>query len=170
MALIVETGSIVAGAESYISVSDADTFHSNRANTAWADAQTSEKEAALRKATDHIEARYGQRWQGAQVNPNVQPLSWPRVDVIVNDLELDNTSIPSAIKRACAEYALRALSGDLVADTERGGMVASESVGPISTSYFQGAPAGRQFPAIDRMLSPFLKAGSGGGWRNAERG
>lgn len=54
MALIVEDGTGLADAESYLSVADADTYHADRNNEAWQDYSTAEKEAALRKATQYI--------------------------------------------------------------------------------------------------------------------
>ena len=69
MALIVEDGSIVTGAESYISVADASTYHSNRGNTAWASLSTDAiREQCLRKATDFMRQAYRSRWQGYRVN------------------------------------------------------------------------------------------------------
>ena len=52
MSLVVEDGTGKADAESYISVADADTYHSNRGNTDWAALTTTEKEQLLRGATD----------------------------------------------------------------------------------------------------------------------
>ena len=43
MSLIVEDGTGLAGAESYVSVTDADTYHDKRGNTAWATLTTAQK-------------------------------------------------------------------------------------------------------------------------------
>ena len=64
MSLIVEDGTGKSNAESYISVADADTYHSNRDNTDWAALTTAEKERLLRIATDYMVAVYRLRWDG----------------------------------------------------------------------------------------------------------
>ena len=53
MTLVIEDGTGKSNAESYISVADADTYHSNRGNTDWAALTTAEKERLLRIATDY---------------------------------------------------------------------------------------------------------------------
>ena len=72
-------------ANSYASVSAADAFHTDRANSTWGDAATDEKQVALVKATDYIDASYVfrsvkatdeqalecPRWEEVSVNPNV---------------------------------------------------------------------------------------------------
>lgn len=162
MALIVETGSNVVGAESYLSVSDADTYHANRGNAAWAALTTTETEQALRKATDYMQT-YRKRWKGYR-SYATQPLDWPRRTILIDDSVLNSwipyDSIPTEIKNACAELALRAAAGELAPDLERA--VASETVGPISTTYVQGAPQYTQYRAIDMMLRPLLKNGGNG--------
>jgi hypothetical protein len=85
MALIVETGQAGSTSESFASVADADLYHSNRGNTAWAAiASTALKEAALRKATDYMEQSYRLRWLGYR-HTEAQALSWPRDEVQRSD-------------------------------------------------------------------------------------
>ena len=55
MALIVEDGSGLSGANSYASTAQADTYASDRGLTAWT-GDTATKEAALIRATDYLEA------------------------------------------------------------------------------------------------------------------
>ena len=91
MTLIVEDGSIVAGAESYISVADAETFLNNRGLTLTG--AESDKEAALRKATDYMVQVYRMRWQGWKVD-QTQALDWPRNSVYVDQsINYDNTIV-----------------------------------------------------------------------------
>ena len=152
MALIVEDGSIVAGAESYISVTDADAYFLARSNAAWAALDTTAKEAALRKGTDYMEARY--RWRGERVS-DTQALSWPRSCVYVDGVLLASDAVPEAIRRACAELAVRASAADLAPDV--GAQVKSETVGPISVTYADGARQTDAYKAVDAMLGPYLK-------------
>lgn len=164
MALIVEDGSNVAGAESYESVANADTHHSNRGNTAWAALTTTAKEQALRKATDYMTQAYRDRWAGYRTNTG-QSLDWPRALVEIKDVNyigsyVDQDSIPSEVKKACCELALMSLDGDLAPNLER--ETASESIATISVSYFQGSKQYTVYRAIDMMLKPLLRNGGAG--------
>ena len=164
MSLIVEDGTIVAGAESYISVADANTYHNNRDNTLWAETETSAKEAALRKATDYMLQVCRMRWQGWKVSES-QALDWPRnsvyVDQVINYNNqitahlIPNNVVPLEVKKACAEYALKALSGDLFADLTQG--VTSEKVDKIQVDYDKFSPQSVRYVSIEAMLAPFFK-------------
>jgi hypothetical protein len=156
MALIVEDGSQVAGAEAYASVADADAYFTARANTTWAALGTSAKEAALRLAADYIEAMYGERWQGERVTWT-QALSWPRQGVVLDGVQLDYDVIPGALMRANVELALKASAGELLAD--QGAQVVSETVGPISVTYAAGARQATRYAYVENMLAALLDAG-----------
>lgn len=158
MALEVEDGTGKADAESYISVADATTHHADRGNSAWAGlASDTVREQMLRKATDFMEAYYGDRWKGERTT-TTQALSWPRTGVCQNDSEIASNVVPVAVQRACAELALRAIAGDLAPDLAA--QVKSETVGPISTTYADGARQQVKYQAVDGMLSNLLN-GSG---------
>lgn len=156
MALIVEDGTAKVDAESYISVADADIYFSNRGNAIWAALGTTAKEQALRKATDYMEAAYGQRWKGDKYT-EAQALSWPRSGATLNGFEIDADELPVVVARACAELAVRASADDLAAD--QGAQVTQETVGPISVSYAPGARQGTRYAAVDSMLAGLLLAG-----------
>ena len=160
MALEVEDGTGKSTAESYISVADASSYHTARGNTAWAALATDAlREAALRRATDYMRQAYRSRWQGYKVNED-QALDWPRYDVEVEGYAIDSDIVPTEIKNACAELALRASAADLNPDLTQG--VAREKVGQIEVEYDKASPQRVRYPAIDAILSPYLKAGGGG--------
>ena len=160
MALEVEDGTGKATAESFISVTDASTYHTARGNTAWAAlASDTVREQCLRKATDYIEQVYRSRWQGCRVG-ETQALSWPRYDVEVEGYAIDSNIVPTEIKNACAELALRASAADLNPDLTQG--VLSEQVGSIQVTYDKASPQFTRYRAIDALLSPYLKANGGG--------
>lgn len=173
MSIIVETGSIVAGAETYVSVTDADTYHSNRNNTAWAAAITATKEAALRAATAYVDGKYRKRWKGRKVQPVAQPLEWPRTgvsvansgsglasaftDVGVNGLSLiPYNQIPQRLKDATCEAALRALAGPLSADAASN--IKREKLDVMETEYFSPSASAPVYPVIDNLLSDYIQA------------
>lgn len=165
MALIVEDGSIVAGAESYCSVAAADDYHSKRGNAAWAALDdTTEKEPALRKATDYMVQEYRQRWKGYRKSAT-QALDWPRSAVYLepvqygggvepNPLLVSDTIVPDEVVKACAELAIRASTTVLSADLEQA--VRSETVGPISTTYDDNSSQSTRYKAVVSMLSIYF--------------
>lgn len=159
MALVVEDGTGKADAESFISVADALAYHEARGNAAWAAVATDTvREQLLRKATDYMEFAYGQRWKGVRTT-TTQALSWPRSGVFINDNLIPSNVVPTAVQRACAELALRAVSGDLAPDL--GAQVKSETVGPLATTYADGARQQTKYQAVDSILSGLLDGSSG---------
>ena len=156
--LIVEDGSIVAGAEAYCSEVAADLYHENRGNSVWS--AVTDKEAALRKATDYMTQAYRGLWKGFRVSSS-QPLDWPRANVQVEDGPCRNivaaNTVPQEVKDACAELALKASSAALAPDLEQG--VVSETVGPLSVTYSQSSPQYTRYRAIDMLLRPYLAGG-----------
>ena len=160
MSLICEDGSGKSDSESYISVADASTYHTARGNAAWAALATDAlREAALRRATDYMRQAYRSRWQGYKVNED-QALDWPRYDVEVEGYAVDSDIVPTEVKNACAELALRASAAELNPDLTQG--VAREKVGQIEVEYDKASPQFTRYRAIDALLSPYLKAGGGG--------
>jgi hypothetical protein len=162
-----------SAAESYFSIAEADTYFTNRNNSAWTGV-TAAKEAAARLGTQYIENTYRGRWVGLTAT-QTQALAWPRVDGArggqgrafgygwlfplydINGWPIDSTTIPAQVKNAAMEAALLALSGTSLEPTlERGGQVKSlsEQVGPISTStvWADGASARDTYTAIDGYL------------------
>jgi hypothetical protein len=158
MALIVENGTGLSTAESYVSVADAGTRHTNLGNTAWTGTDAV-KEAALRRATQYMLQTYRGRWHGERIN-GTQALDWPRSWVTVDGYAVDADIVPTDIANACADLALRALAADLAADLTRG--VVREKVGPLETEYDRNSPQSVRYRAIDMMLAPYLTRGAGG--------
>lgn len=156
MALDTTTGASTA--ESYATVAMVDAYHLARNNTAWASLTTAVKEAALRKATEYLDATYTDAWRGIRVD-SVQVLDWPRAGIIVNGYSVDDDSIPTAIQRACAELALKASSADLLADLTRG--VAEKTIGPLKTVYDKNDPQTKRYLFIHRLIAPYISGKSG---------
>ena len=76
MALTVEDGTGKADADAFVSVEDCDTYCEARGLTDWtgvADSPADTKEAAIRRATDHLSAAYA--WKGAKRNGRSQALA-----------------------------------------------------------------------------------------------
>ena len=163
MSLIVEDGTGKSDAESYISVADADTYHSKRGNTAWAALATETKEVLLRKAADYMVQVYRTQWAGARKFDN-QGLDWPRYDVPKFDSPSGygsypayylDTIVPGEVKVACAELAYKANIEDLAPDIER--LTKREKVGTLEVEYDnnQGVPY-KRYRSVDNVLRPML--------------
>lgn len=154
MALVVEDGTGKVDAESYISAADASAYHAARGSAAWAAlASDAVREQLLRKGTEYMESAYGERWQGCRMT-GTQALSWPRSGVVVHGYSVASDVVPQAVQRACAELALRAISGDLSPDLSA--QVKQETVGQISVTYADGARQQVKFQAVDGLLSGLL--------------
>lgn len=165
MSLTVETGQGLPDAESYLSVADADAYHTRFGNTSWT-GTTPEKEIALRRATQYIDATYGLRWQGQRVN-SVQALDWPRYDVVTRDgYVLDSTTLPQALKDATAEMAIACLEEDPMPSPDVNAEIKKErfKVGPIEeeTEYVDGKSETTYHRKVSSLLTPLLMTASQG--------
>lgn len=157
MALVVEDGTGLSTAESYISVADTDARMTALGNTTWAPMTMAEKEQALRRATLNMIQNYRGRWKGTRVK-STQALDWPRFDVFADGFSIASNIVPQEIANACADLAFKAAAGDLSPDLTRG--VVREKVGPIETEYDPASPQQTRRPAIENLLSPYLNGTS----------
>tara|TARA_B100000686_G_C16738759_1_gene945273 strand:+ start:308 stop:790 length:483 start_codon:yes stop_codon:yes gene_type:complete len=148
MAFAVEDGSIVTGANSYVTVAYADDYNTDRGNSDWTGSDAV-KQAALIKATDYIEQEYAERFKGALVS-DTQPLSWPRDGFI----EPNYNEIPDKLKQAVCVLALEALANDLNPVLDRA--VKREKVDVIEIEYMDNARESKSRPAINGLLRPLL--------------
>lgn len=159
MALIVEDGSGMDDADSYISLADADAYHTAHGSpAAWTAATDATKESALRMATVWLDAHF--RWIGVIFDGD-QALGWPRSGAVDRERRvLSSDIVPTRVAEACAHLALYHLSAALDAALERGDMVQSVTVGPVSIVYADGAPPGTSMPYIRAMLSGISRGGA----------
>jgi hypothetical protein len=181
MTIIVEDGTGLSTAETYISVADADTYFSNRANTTWSALTTANKEASLRKAADYLLQVYRLRWKGTRVN-STQALDWPRSYVARDDYTYSGINgyttiggnyyypsdeVPTEVARACAELAVKASADELSPDLGR--RTIREKVDVIEVEYDPNSPQSTIYRAIDNMLAPFLNGGGAYAFRTVIR-
>ena len=148
--LIVEDGTGLPGAESYVSVADADAYATAMGHASWLAPGVTDpqKETALRRATQYVDSRY--QYKNSKLLSE-QPLEWPRA------------GFPWPIKRvldATCELAVRALAGELYSDVAPEDNIKSETVGPLTTVY-QDAESGGQvrFAVVDDLLAPYVSTG-----------
>lgn len=163
MALIVEDGSLVANADSYISLEDAQTFVENYYSEYDSDAavflglSTGRQEVIARRATYDLDRKYRNRWKGFK-RVQSQSLDWPRVDVAdEDDYDVPEDSIPRRLQRAQIEIMIRlANEVAIFEDQARGGRIKSEKVDVIAVSYFANAPSTTLFEGLDAVLKGLL--------------
>lgn len=158
---------------------DADTYHSDRGNSAWGAASEADRDAAMARATDYIDGRYWRRLPtGAYTSmfPGVPTAAavaagrqWPRkgaADGYGNAIADD--VVPDAVQRATYEAALRELSapGSLSPDFTPADRITRERIGELEVSYANPAhdadrnPSRPIVPTIDEILAPLLQGGS----------
>lgn len=142
--IISEDGSGIAGANSYVSVAQADAYHALRMNEAWATASPEKKDAACVLATDYIEANY---LPASPRNTTTQGLQWPVGG---------ETGVPPQVVAAASILALHALSGPLQGIAERGIKSTTTALdGALSSAIVYDDPTGNDpFQHITALLSP----------------
>lgn len=171
MSLIVEDGSIVAGAESYCTTAYADDYFLKRGNSVWGPLDITLKEAMLRLATEYMLHKYRMAWAGYRVNAT-QNLDWPRLWVPVPDVIstygpaptfIAYNVVPDIVMKAACELAFRSYNADgykLLNDLDQ--REDSVKIGSILISYNKDAPMYTVYREVDMMLKPmFLMSGSG---------
>ena len=156
--LIVEDGSIVADANSYIDYDYAENYHTLRGNSAWAAGDSTQKQYAIIRATQAIDSIYKGKWKGNPTEYGTQELEWPRQDVEVNGTELDDDLIPTALKKAVCEAALRELASanSMTPDLDRGGEIKRVKADTVEVEYMDGANSTTTFTAIDGLLTDLV--------------
>lgn len=151
MALIVQTASGVTGADSYVSLADADQRATDLGWADWLAATTGAREAALRNATLYIDLTYGPAFVGSASTA----LAWPR-----------NGALPAVVKEATIFAARAALTRPLFADPTAG-RAAKRSVraGSVAVEYADSSTAElerERLGFLTRMLAPVLAFAEGG--------
>jgi hypothetical protein len=176
MAIIVEDGTIVAGANAYASLAALDVYHEDRLNTLWTEAEDEDKAAAMLRATAGLESKYRGRWFGSKADHNAatapQFLAWPRRDdldesrangytsatmtklVDSDGIEYPVTAVPALIVLAYNEVCLIEISQPFVSiELSRNDMLKYQRIDVIEQEWLRNAPAVVQFPHIDALLS-----------------
>lgn len=160
MALVIEDGSLVTGATSYVTVAEARAYASARGVTL--PAVDGDVEQLAVKAIDYLEAQRA-RYQGSKVDAD-QDLQWPRVNVVIDGNEYPETSIPKVLKSAQCQLMIEAANGVDLMPTRTGGFVKKEKVDVIETEYSEKIGTGVQpdMTAVEALLAPLFNAtGSG---------
>nr|BDD45291.1 hypothetical protein 13 [bacterium] len=153
--IVIEDGTGVSNANSYVSEAEADAYFTARNNTTWASKTQAEKEAALIYATVYLDGHY--YWVGHIANES-QSLGWARTWAYDSEgREIPSNIVPQRVKDACCELALYALSNPLTPALARGGEVKRQKVGSLEVEYFEDANTEKTFPLVNNILSGLYK-------------
>ena len=156
MALTIEDGTGVAGANSYVTADDLRAYADSRGTALGTDDST--LEPYLIQAMDIIES-YRSRFQGVKTDSD-NALQFPRSGVFIDGSEIGDAVIPGELKNAQCQYALDAMTNDLmpnrlVSDT---GAVIEETVDVITVKYDKTAQRSKPyFAKAEAWLAPLLK-------------
>lgn len=155
IAIIVEDGSGVLNANSYVSVDDAREYANSRGTELPED--DDEVASMLIRASDYLEAQEC-RYQGKRTSPS-QALAWPRSGVVLNCDALPANVIPKSLIAAQVQLAMAINAGfDLQPNISPQDYVTREKVGPIETEYADPTKVGIMptFGAANALLAPLF--------------
>lgn len=159
MALTIEDGTIVAGADSYVSEVEADTYWTNRGSpTQWTGLTSAQKESALRQATEYLEVNYCYK---GSLEDTTQPLSFPRTAFYDREGRLlaGEGVIPTAIKNAQIELAIRiSIDNTRLDTTPSDNNIIRERVGDHEIQFDAGKTSGSTtiYGYVEKILRPYL--------------
>lgn len=169
MALVVETGNIVSGADSYLSLADARALAAKYGYALPAD--DTEAEAALRKGAMYIglfeSAMCGRRVSAAQ------SLSFPRTGISLYGFPVANNVIPDQVKLAQVIAGVEYGNGADVRASSDGRVTTMERVeGAVTVQYANNGNTGAtiSITAADDALHPLLCGSNNGFSFNVYRG
>lgn len=156
--LVIETGQIVAGANSFIDLPEARTQCEALGLTLSVDDETAKSQ--LTQGYYQLKRSYQSRLKGCLVSAS-QTGIYPREDVYANGFEVASDSIPQDVINAQLSYAHSINEGNSVNNTASSQEVASESLDGVgSKTYKQGSSKRTTpfVPAVTQWLQPYMKS------------
>lgn len=160
MSLIIEDGSVVPNADSYISLTDARELATKRNLTLSEDDATAEGQ--LRNGYLWLIDTYEPNMQGSRVSAE-QTGCFPRTGVYARDFAVPSDEIPQDIINAQVSMAASIQTGVDVNATKTGSDLAGFSVGKGAYSETYNSNSSNSVlaytPAISRMLKPYMVNG-----------
>lgn len=152
MALIIEDGSIVANANTYLDVAGATTLLDDLLGIV-PDPVLTEKD--LKGAAQWLET-FRDQYQGEKVSPASQSLQFPRINVYIDCVLLPSDEIPSVLKTAQALAAYETSQGNSLQVNSTGQTLLSKSIaGAISVSYSDNGRDSKQI--IFNQINSYLE-------------
>jgi hypothetical protein len=134
VALIIENGSIVDNANSFVTAAEMVAYAALRGVTITADTTTQEQQIIL--AMDYLVSRE-QSMKGTRVS-DLQELPYPRFNVRYNGYYITGSEIPKELKNAQIELAIQLGSTELLLIEKTDNVQSISLDGVISKSFFSG--------------------------------
>lgn len=149
MALVVEDGSVVSGANSYVTLAEFKAWADSRA-ISYSDTDAT-VEAQILRAMDYIERL---QFIGNKANEN-QPLQWPRTEALIDGYYADATEIPTPVKIAVYEATVVQAAGysELEVQSRK---TLRERVGDIEVEYAENSENRTVTPALQYALNKIV--------------
>ena len=154
MALIIENGSQVANANSYVTDAEYTTYATLKGLTVGANA--AKREVELLRAMDYLQG-FETSMQGTRAS-STQGVSFPRYNVVLYSYLLASDFIPKELKNSQFEAAVYAHTGTLILN-EAIKNVSKERLGDLEVNYFKGGQSEKVI--VKRALvylEPLLKS------------
>ena len=149
MAIVVEDGTVVAAANSYVTIDEFQAWADARGISYGTDFTISQQ---LFRATDYFESL---SFKGVKHTED-QPLQFPRDDLYIDGYAVDSDEIPKEVKVAIYELIKIEIDGDSkLSPSER--EVTSEQIDSIKITYKDNAGMKRSTPALDRALRKLVQ-------------
>jgi hypothetical protein len=159
MTFTVEDGTIIAGANSYVSLIAARAYALDRGVTL--SAVDAELEVTLVQAADWVES-YRSRFKGELTSAD-QEMSWPRAGAYYETIYISSVEIPETLKRAQIEAAIAIQEDDLtILPNGIVKPVRREKVGQLETEYdtrHGNTGFTPRLTAAEGLLAPILSGG-----------
>jgi hypothetical protein len=149
MALVVENGSVVSGANSYITASEFRDWAFDRGITIAESDQAIER--YILRAMDYFETL---NFIGNKANEN-QPLQWPRTEALIDGYYADATEIPVQVQRALYETTKVEIDGYSQYNTIDRRTI-REKVGDIEVEYASNSESRIMTPALTASLAKII--------------
>ena len=159
MPLIIETGTIVAGANSYVTVAEARPYVENRGGEF--PFEDVEGEFLILQAMDFFES-HRERFKGDLVKID-QPLSFPRTGFVAEEWEWGSDQIPRQVKAAILALIYEIVKGkDPFNPEAEAPPTIKKKVGPIETVYAEPARVSKVYKnSQSQTLMNLLLKGNG---------
>ncbi len=155
--IIIEDGTLVSGANSYIDSAYVDAYATARNLTDWDVSGTqSRKDAAILEASDYLKNEVRYNYRGAR-RTATQITAWPRDGASeYRGPALPNDYISWRLKESEAKLSVRAYAapGTLQPAQDRGGATKFEKVDVIETTYMDNAPTEVVIQEVWGLLAP----------------
>ena len=150
MALVVEDGSVVENANSYVTLAEFKAWADDRAISYNADDAV--VEGQILRAMDYMERLY---FIGNKANEN-QPLQWPRTEALIDGYYSDATEIPKEVKIALYEATVVEASGNSELENQSRKTL-RERVGDIEVQYAENSANRVITPALQYALNRIVQ-------------